>query len=956
MNGTIEDLQSLENGPRLCQTYGQIPMVSDACIWKVLESLMVLDGERLSYRTLDVEQIGSVYEAVMGFRIELSSGCSIAIRSQKRTGAAVIVDLDRLLCLNGNQRTREFRDQTDRKLTGKAATGFRNASTVEALVAALDRAIDRDATPYVIPADTPILQPTNERRRSGSHYTPRSLTEPIVAEALRPLLERLGERAHPNEILKIKVLDPATGSGAFLVETCRQLAERLVKAWSVHGGKPEKLVDEDEVLHARRVVAQKCLYGVDRNPMAIDLAKLSLWLVTLARNHEFTFIDHALRHGDSLVGLSRRQIDRFHWEVNPQTQQASLHSQEIDKACERVAELRQLIQQLGGEIPEHELQGLMDEMDKELRRIRKIADLVLLAFFEGKNKQERDDNLKKYASLIVSGEKEESKKMIADVTRQLPFDSFQWVLEFPEVFDRKNRNNPGFDAVVGNPPFAGKNTIAAANPAAYPGWLKALHTGSHGNADLAAHFFRRAFNLLRKGGTLGLIATNTISQGDTRSTGLRWICEHEGIIYHAQRRFKWPGEAAVIVSVVHVTKGGYRGKKALDGKPVDRITAFLFHVGGHTNPNVLKENSGKSFRGSIVLGMGFTFDDTGNKGVATPIAEMECLIQNNPRNQEVILPYIGGQEVNTSPVHAHHRYVVNFRDWPLRRVDLDMMWRGADEERRKDWLQEGSVPLDYPHPVAADWPQLLNIVEEKVKSGREALSQRHGSNREATQQWWKFLAYGQGLYVSMIGLDRVLAISNVTPHAQFAFLSPSQVFSNTLVIFPLSTHSAFCTLQSRPHDIWARFLSSSLKDDLRYTPTDCFETFPFPTGWETYPSLEVAGDTYYNFRAELMVKNNEGMTKTYNRFHDPDERDPQVLKLRALHAKMDRAVLDAYGWTDIPTDCEFLLDYEIDEETWGNKKKPYRYRWPDEIHDEVLARLLDLNARRYEEECIAGKE
>jgi len=145
-----------------------------------------------------------------------------------------------------------------------------------------------------------------------------------------------------------------------------------------------------------------------------------------------------------------------------------------------------------------------------------------------------------------------------------------------------------------------------------------------------------------------------------------------------------------------------------------------------------------------------------------------------------------------------------------------------------------------------------------------------------------------------------------------------------------------------------------MKDDLRYAPSDCFETFPFPEHWETHPALEAAGQAYYDFRAALMVRNNEGLTKTYNRFHDPDETDPDILKLRELHAAMDWAVLDAYGWTDIPTACEFLLDYEIDEEEWGNKKKPYRYRWPDEVRVEVLARLLELNAERAQEEARTG--
>ena len=114
-----------------------------------------------------------------------------------------------------------------------------------------------------------------------------------------------------------------------------------------------------------------------------------------------------------------------------------------------------------------------------------------------------------------------------------------------------------------------------------------------------------------------------------------------------------------------------------------------------------------------------------------------------------------------------------------------------------------------------------------------------------------------------------------------------------------------------------------MKDDLRYTPTDCFETFPFPKNCDDAAAVEVAGREYYEFRAALMVRNNQGLTATYNRFHEPEERDPEILKLRELHAAMDRAVLDAYGWTDIQPTCEFLLDYEDeeDEETAGHAEE-----------------------------------
>ena len=210
-------------------------------------------------------------------------------------------------------------------------------------------------------------------------------------------------------------------------------------------------------------------------------------------------------------------------------------------------------------------------------------------------------------------------------------------------------------------------------------------------------------------------------------------------------------------------------------------------------------------------------------------------------------------------------------------------------------------------------------------------------------------------------MDRVLVNALYGPYLSLVFLPCRQVFNNKLNVMPFDSFQHFAVMQGRPHEIWARTFSSTLKDDLAYAPSDCFETFPFPPSLESDATLESAGRDYYDFRAHLMVSSNEGLTKTYNRFHDPDERSPDILKLRELHAAMDRAVLDAYGWTDLKPTCEFLLDYEEDEddedEAGGKKskkKKPWRYRWPDDFRDEVLARLLELNRQRAEEERLSG--
>ncbi len=888
-------------------------------IFRVLNNLLILEGERLSYRTLAVEQIGSVYEAVMGFHLEVAQGRSIALKPAKAHGAPTTINLEALLATRPQERGKWLAEQTDQKLTGQAADALKSAVSLEDLLAALDRKIATHVTPHVLPGGSMVLQ---------------------------PILARLGAAPTPRQILDLKVCDPAMGSGAFLVEACRLLGDELVKAWHVHDEVPVIPPDEDEILHARRLVAQHCLYGVDKNPMAVDLPKLSLWLVTLAREHPFTFLDHSLRCGDALVGLTREQIVWFHWRPlssdtasgaarQPATRrlaavdsapQMTLPTAKIAERLRTATAYRQRILAARDDRPYAQLQAELGNADEALSLVRLTGDLVMAAFFAASKEAQRTEQLETWAWQLAtylgpSGRITEGLPLEAAVaalrTATKPVAPFHWEIEFPEVFGREPG---GFDAIVGNPPFAGKNTLINSHRDGYLDWLKTLHAEAHGNADLVAHFYRRAFSLLRQDGCFGLIATNTIGQGDTCSTGLRWICTHGGSIFAARRRYRWPGAAAVVVSVLHVCRGQAYGPVHLDGREVPQITAYLFHAGGHGDPARLQANADKSFIGSYVLGMGFTFDDTDTAGVANPLWRMRELIAQNPRNAERIFPYIGGEEVNSSPTHTPHRYVINFGDM-------------SEEEARQ-------------------WPDLMHIVEEKVKP------QRDNDKRDTRRKhWWRFGETTPALFAAIRGLERVLVIPRVTQHAGFAFLPQGMVFSEQLVVFALPTDAAFCLLQSRIHEVWARCFASSMKDDLRYTPSDCFETLSFPADFETNAQLEAIGAAYYDFRVQLMITNNEGLTRTYNRFHDPHERSPETKKLRELHDAMDRAVLDAYGWTDLTPTCEFLLDYEEDEDDEGSasrRKKPWRYRWPDDLRDEVLARLLALNAQRAEEERLAG--
>lgn len=901
--------------------------ISDGCLHRVLSGLMRLDGERLSYRTLDVEQIGSVYEAVMGFTAEAASGPSIAIKAGKNNKTPVFVSLEALAGLKAEARIKALKDDYSRGfLTTKQADAVKKAEGVEGLRDALLPLVDERGSPggQTVPAGTPVLQPTDERRRSGSHYTPRSLTEPIVRHALKPAFDRLGERPTPEQVLALKVCDPAMGSGAFLVEACRQIGETLEAAYQAHGVPVDIPTDEDLALYAKRRVAQVCIYGVDRNPMATDLARLSIWLLTLARDHEFAFLDHALKTGDSLVGLTLTQIEAAHWdETKPE--HAVLRTIVRDKVHEALT-AREAVRNAPEDARVIEQARRNRVAEAAAATLRNIGDGVIAAFFAGDKKKAREEKRIEVEQAAASGDRERWDRMAATGAALRQGDHgvspFHWALEFPEVFVG---DQAGFDAIIGNPPFAGKNTIIKGNRPHYLPWLQTLHDGAHGNSDLVAHFFRRAFGLLKPGGVMGLIATNTISQGDTRASGLTWIHQNGGATSRAVRRLKWPGEAAVVVSVVHVVKGDGCAPE-LDGRPVRRISAYLVEGDLDVSPASLVENRKPAGSGVYILGMGFTFDDSPESKGASPLAEKDRLLELYPAYAAVVHPYIGGEEINGDPTHAFRRYVIDLGD--------------LDE-----------------HQARSEYPHLMDIIEEKVRPARSK------DNRDAYRNnWWKFAERRPNIISSLSRLDRYIACSRVSPHLAMALIESNVVASEATVIFPFDSFAAFSCLQGRCHEVWARFFSSSMKDDLRYGASDAYRTHPFSSDFESDPKLEAIGGDYYAHRAQLMVSRGEGLTKTYNRFHDRQERTADIQRLRELHAEMDRAVLLAYArgeideakaaiWRDL---AERAVPEFIDQEADEGKKAKTRLDWPQAFKDEVLGRLLDLNAERAAAARAAG--
>ena len=298
------------------------------------------------------------------------------------------------------------------------------------------------------------------------------------------------------------------------------------------------------------------------------------------------------------------------------------------------------------------------------------------------------------------------------------------------------------------------------------------------------------------------------------------------------------------------------------------------------DPVSLGANRGRSFLGWKIYGQGF---------VLTP-DERKDLIGKNAKNK-LIFPYLGGEEVNTSPTQSHHRYVINF----------------------------GAMSLD----EAKAWPDLLSIVRRKVKPERAKLRRA-----ALVEKWWQYGEKQPALAKALAPLSRCLVTSRVSKYLMFTFQPTNRIFSDQLYVFPLETSTAFAVLQSRIHEPWARLLSSSLEDRLRYAASDCFDTFPFPQvdPRSPVPELERVGTSLYEARAAYMKATNQGLTQTYNRLKDPGCEEPAIVELRRLHEQLDAAVLAAYGWQDIE-----VPRFEADV--------------PD-FQDEIVDRLFVLNAER----------
>ena len=468
---------------------GEVPRIDDAAVLRVLDLLRRRKGEAIAYKTLDVEHIAGIYEGLTGFSVEEARGACLVLLPDR-----VVLSLEWLLALPGGERIRALKRQAGVELGERSAAVVREAASIEALFEILARRSPPES-PGLLPAGGLYMQPGEGRRRAGSYYTPRALAREVVARALDPLFEGKS----PEEILDLKVCDPAMGGGAFLMEACRQIADRLVEAWE-H--------DVNAQARARRLVAERCLFGVDQSPLAVELAKVSLWLLAGSADLPLGLLDDRLRCGDSLIGADAYDLDGY-----PRGAWKREGVKEPEKAT-----LRAIAAKCEAELAERKghppAQIEIDQKARIQRKIQKILDAWTALWFwpvgEGSPEPPSPASMEDYLRAAASGASDPRAALAQAIARSRRF--FHWRAELPEVF---NRPNGGFDALIGNPPWVAYAGRAAQpiEPAVHNFYLR-RSPAFFGYRSLHGLFIHRGASLLREGGRLGLVVPTSVSDLD----------------------------------------------------------------------------------------------------------------------------------------------------------------------------------------------------------------------------------------------------------------------------------------------------------------------------------------------------------------------------------------------------------------------------------------------------------
>ncbi|MGH3997621.1 MAG: Eco57I restriction-modification methylase domain-containing protein [Pseudonocardiaceae bacterium] len=928
--------------------------VSDRVMLHVLKSVqtVVVKGERrhISFRDIDVEQIGYIYEGLLGYSCAHVSG-DVIVGLIGKDGEEPEIPLGVLNDL--------YEDSADpKKFAAKLIDWVKKnlAAATPKSASAIAKAVDKEPTdgekaelvrlltpvaagdpglldslvywgalirrdvrniPMVFPIGGLVVVETPSRKNAGAHYTPRSLAEEVVLHALQPLVYAPGPLQTNDEsewrlksstaILDLKVADIAAGSGAFLVAAARYLADRVTEAWQAEGMYATDVDPADIRSDALREAIARCLYGADINPMAVEMCKLSLWLVSMDRSKPFSFVDDKIFCGNSLLGLtSEDQVEYLH--LYPDV--ARMDKQIFIDVRRKLEEAARLRRELAAPVDEHNAMRstrgklqLLAQSRVVTKQLRQVADGIIAAGLPlgGKPSAKLDDAFKVLSwELQQAFPPDDAKPDGADLYWRIDqglkpivetdydrWEPVHWIVEVPDVMV----DHGGFDAVFGNPPFLGGQKLTGSMGTNVRDWfIHALADGRRGSADLVAYFLLRAISLLRPEGTLGLIATNTVAQGDTREVGLDEIVADGFTITRAIQSRSWPAASA---SLEYAAVWGLLGDVAdeilriSDDIEVRRISTLLepaSRVVG--NPFKLTENDGIGFIGCYALGMGFVLDP----------AEARGWIAADPRNAEVLFPYLSGEDLNSRPDASAARWVIDFND-------------------RIEKAAEG-----YRLPYERLWERVRPERAGKAKAVRES-------------PWWLFLRSRPAMRKATADLSEVLVIARVSKTVMPVRVPTGQVFHEKVVVFASDSHATQAILSSSIHQLWAIKYGTTMRTDPTYTPDVVFGSLPRP---DSTARLDAIGKTLDEERREIMLRRELGLTTLYNRVNDPGlHGEPDVDRMREIHVQVDEATLAAYGWTDVSLDHGFHTYRQME-----------RWTVSPAARVEILDRLLWLNHER----------
>ena len=821
------------------------------------------------------------------------------------------------------------------------------------------------------------------RAATGSHYTPDELVQPLIKHSLDHLIEQRLKDARSKidatpkhlhtssfiiqtseaALLSLRVADISCGSGHILLAAARRIATELAII-RTGDDQPSPAAFREAI----RDVIRHCIYGVDLNPLAVELCKVALWLEAHTPGEPLNFLDHHIKCGNAIVGfVTRDELEKGIPDESFKTlpgddkdiAAAFRKTNKTERAYHKAGQqslspgLRSKCQTLATDLagitnlPETTPAEIAEKKSRyeKLQRadallLRQLAAIPIAQFYLPKTAGNKD-RLITDASFrhYLSGRHLQSQATAAAWALAQRKKAFHWFLEFPDIIA-----NGGFDCILGNPPYLGGQALSGTYGHAFCEYVR-WQFAPTGLSELVVFFLRRIYSLLSPNGFTAFITTNSIKDGDVRKDGLEQVITAGGSINMAVRGIKWPGVANLVVSLVSVHRGEWKGTRSLDGHPVEKISAFFEDSEDCAQPSNLGENADNVFQGSIFLGDGFLLTH----------AKANNLISQFPRNAEVISPIINGQELNNNPDQTPGRSIINFRDWPI-------------EKARR-----------YEEP--------FRVVETEVKPYRESPEQK---DETAKRKWWLFKRPTIQIYNRIEMLPRCFAAAATTKYLNFSEALTNRIFANTIYVLTTDRWDHYAVVQSTIHEVWARKYSGALETRLRYSPSDCFETFAFPAGqWQTpNPDLALIGERYHEHRRDLMLRLWLGLTDIYNLFHatdlearlatlhakraksadwrndvpaehrplagslTPEQAHAAILELRALHRSLDQAVLTAYVWHQPGPDGPAInLAHDFQQVETLPENDRTRYTITPQARKDLLTRLLKLNHQRAAEEA-----